>query len=127
MTEVVIGEAALFGSKQQRHTGRNLRSNPRDRIRQRNRLVLELPVSPGCCPDDQRAIRYGLSNARTFTRIRQQIGSAHGRFCLSERRAVRIHETKARESKIAHGARRGANVQRIPRGHQHHGYTVEKC
>src|SRR5579863_542582 len=44
---------------------------------------------------------------------------------LAKRRPVRIDHAQMREAEVTHGARGGANIERIARGNQHYTQTVE--
>jgi hypothetical protein len=80
--------------------------------------MLQFPVTDRRGTDDKGAIRDGLSHRLAFLRASQQRRGSDRGTCLAKRRVVRVHHSQMADSKVAHGASRRTNVERIARSHQ---------
>ena len=92
---------------------------------QRPNRLLKDPLAHSRCSDDEGAIGNGFGDGLAFFRLLQNVGGAHGRTRLPECGRIRIHEPQAVRSKIRHGARSCAYVQRIARTHEYDDEIVQ--
>src|SRR5207253_8165081 len=76
------------------------------------------------CTDHQRAIRYSLRQGLEFLRSGKQRRRSHGGTRFTEDQFEGVHYTQVQEAKVAHRARRRADVQRVPRVDQDHTQTI---
>src|SRR5439155_13996191 len=74
--------------------------------------------------DHQRAIRYSLRQGLEFLRSGKQRRRSHGGTRFTEDQFEGVHYTQVQEAKVAHRARRRADVQRVPRVDQDHTQTI---
>src|SRR5215471_558610 len=89
--------------------------------------MAEFPMSDRGRADDQRTIRDGVGNGAILLRLGQQVCSSHRRTCLTKGRFPRAHDAQVADTEIAHGARRGAQIQRIPRSYHYYTKAIEVC
>ena len=75
--------------------------------------------------DNQRAIRHRLRQGFEFLSLREQRCGSHGGTRFAKGQFEQIHHTQMQKAKVAHRACSGANIQRIPRVHQHHAQPFE--
>src|SRR5215471_16593039 len=73
----------------------------------------------------QSAIGYGFRNSFVFCGAGEQLRSSDCRPRFTKRRLVRIDQSEARETKVAHRPGRRANIERIARGNHNHAETIE--
>ena len=81
--------------------------------------MIEFAISNGSSPDHQGAISYRFGNTIKLLGSFQQRRTAHGRASLAECEPVGIDDAQTATSKVTHGTGRRADIQRIPRAHQH--------
>ena len=87
--------------------------------------MLQVAVSGYGGADDQFAIFDSLGDLVVLFGFGQQAGGADGRLRFAKCGFVGIHDAQAHDSKIAHGAGGGSDVERVARGYQHYAETVE--
>jgi hypothetical protein len=137
VAQVLVGKTEFFRSKQQGNPAGILRfglrgdcgsqsiaDQPCGVLRTMNG-VLQFAIANGRRSDNQRAIGHGKGNAIEELCLFQDFRRPNSRTGLAEGRIVRIHYTQGAKSEIAHGACRGAYVQRVPRSHQDYAKMVE--
>ncbi len=86
--------------------------------------VLQGAVTHGRGADDERAIGHGFGDGGEFFRRGEDLGGADGRAGVAKGRGEGIDHAQASETEIAHGARGGANVERVARGYQNDAQAV---
>ena len=86
--------------------------------------MLQRAMADGSGADHQGAIRDGLGQRADIRGRLQHVLRLHGGAGFAKRDVVRIHQPQFGESEIAHGARGGADVQRIARRHQDHAERI---
>src|SRR5215469_12620513 len=86
---------------------------------------MQFPVP--CCRSayNQSAIGHSFRNGFVFCSAGKQLRGPNRRARLTKRRLIRIHQSEATESKIAHRPRGCADVERIPRRDKNHAETIE--
>ncbi len=72
------------------------------------------PVLRGRRSNHERAIRHRIGNTGKHARSLQHVRAPDGGNGLPKRRIVRIYQAQIREPEIRHGARRRADIQRVP-------------
>ncbi len=87
--------------------------------------VLQDAAADGGGSNHERAVGDGFCNGVVLFGLRKQRGSSDGRTRFAKGRVVGVHQAQAKEAKVAHGARRSANVERIARGHEDDAQAVE--
>src|SRR5581483_7477771 len=111
MAEITVGEPHLLRSKEKRHAaGCELPADDPCALFQPPQWVSQFAVSQGGSAHHQRALGYRIGDALEFLRVLEQTGCAHGGTRFAERNLVGIHDAQTRESEIAQGASRGADV-----------------
>ena len=125
MAEVFIGEATLLRAEKQgnKAAGRMLAQMTRGLVEPADR-VLQLPKSYGGGPNNKRAILDGFSDGLELFGFGEQRRGADGGTGLAKSQIVGVHDAKMEKAKVAHGARGGADVERVARGHKHHPQPV---
>ena len=68
--------------------------------------------------DHQGAVGDGFGQRRVLPGRGEHVARMNRRAGFAERHVVRIHQAQLGEAEVAHGSRRGADVQRVPRRHQ---------
>ena len=86
--------------------------------------VLQLSMADGGGADDQRTVRNGLGDGCEDLCIGQDGGGSDGRASLAKGKVVWLHQAQISEAKIAHGTRRGPDVQRVSRRYQNDAKTI---
>lgn len=126
MAEVFFGKANFFGAEEQSDAagGKTLADETCALLQTVNRLLGFARADRGGS-NDESAIGDGFGDGFEFLCVGKKRGSAHGGARFAKRWIVGVDYAKVSESEIAHGARAGANVQRIARRHQHHTQPVE--
>ena len=86
--------------------------------------MLQIPVPHRRRTHDQRAIGDRLAHAAVLLCFSQHVPGIHRGTRLAKRHFVGIHDTQPAKAEVAHGASRGADVERIARIHQHDAQPV---
>src|SRR5215471_1569255 len=73
----------------------------------------------------QSAIGYGFRNSFVFCGAGEQLRSSDCRPRFTKRRLVRIDQSEARETKVAHRPRRRPDIERIARGNKNDAKILE--
>jgi hypothetical protein len=117
MAEVFIGEATLFRTEKQGNTaaGRMLAEEAGGLV-QAAHGVLQLPKANRSGSNNESAILDGFSNGLEFFGFGEQRRGADGGTGLAKCQFVGVHDAKMEKAEIAHGARGGADVERVARG-----------
>ena len=117
MAEVFIAEATLFRTEKKgnKATSKMLAQRTRGSVEPADR-VLQLPKSHGSCSHHKGAIPDGFSDGLEFFGFGEQRRGADRRTGLAKRQFVGVHDAKMEKTEIAHGARGGADVERVARG-----------
>ena len=93
MAESIVGEANLFGSKQDGDAAcMKLLANSTRTVFQTAQGVVQFAVPDGCGADNEFAIRDSLCNSREFAGTCEQIGSADGGTSFTEGRVKGSHD-----------------------------------
>ncbi len=120
VAQILVREAEPLRAKQKRHRARPqlLAYKPGARFKPSDGM-LQFPVTDRRRPHHQRAIGHSLGHAGKLLRGRKNPSrSPNRRTRLAKCPFVRVHHPQTGEAEIAHGPRRGANVERIARRHQ---------
>src|SRR5580692_9501948 len=121
MTERGIREPELLRAKQQRDPARSpLLTDEARTIFQPPERVLQFPVTDRRGSDDKRAICDGLGHRLALLRASQQRRRPDRGTRLAKASVVWVDHSQMGKSKVAHGARSRANVERIARSYQDH-------
>lgn len=126
MAEVLIRKAALFRSKEQGNAAsRETLSNPASALLEVSDRMLRLAAVQRGSADNQRAVGYGFRDRLEFLGTREQRLGSNGRTRFPKCQFERIHNSQMKEPKIAHGARRGPNVERVARRNQNNAQSFK--
>src|SRR5205823_4859928 len=119
--KVFVRKPALFRTKKKRNpSGVEPLSNKPPALLQIAHLFFRIPPAEGVRAHKERKPSNTLLHELESSALRDQWCRAHRRTRIAKRQFVGIHHTQMQKAKIAHRAGRGADVQRIPRVHQHH-------
>jgi len=120
MAQIFIGEAALFRTEQKGDMagGETLAEKSGGLIEAANR-VLQPSRANGGGSDNERAILDGFGDGLEFRGLPKQRLGANSGTRLAKRQLIGIHDAQMEEAKVAQGAGRCANVERIARCNEH--------
>ncbi len=83
-----------------------------------------MPKANGSGSHHKGAILDGFSDGLELFGFGEQRRGADGGTGLAKGQFVGVHNAKMEKAKVAHGARGGADVERVARGHKHHPQPV---
>ena len=125
MAHIVIAEAEFLRAEQEGdRNGRELLANNASGSFKTPQRMFQSAMPFRSSSDDQRTIGHGVGHSRKFAGILQNALRLHRRFRFAKRDFVRIDQSEFEESKVAHGARSRADVQRIARRRKHHSQRI---
>lgn len=125
MAEVLIGEPTLLRTEQKgnKAAGKILTQMTRGLVEPADR-VLQLPKSHGSGPNNKGAILDSFSDGLELFRSGEQRRGADGGTGLAKGQFVGVHDAKMEKAEVAHGARGGADVERVARGDKYNPQPV---
>src|SRR5712692_1090431 len=126
MAEVLIRKAALFRAEEKSHAARceTLADYPCGFFDPSD-MVSWIAAAERRCAHNQRTVRDGFRDTLELLRSCQQRRGPHGSPRFAKCQFEGLYHAQMRESEIAHRARRGADVERVPRVDQHHAQPFE--
>lgn len=116
MAEVFVGKAALLRSEKEGHTAADemLANEPSGLIWAADGVV-QLALADGGGSDNQCAVLNSFGHGPEFFGASEQRIGANGRTCLAKSQLVRVYDPKMEETKVAHSAGGGADVEWVSR------------
>ena len=126
VADVLIGEAALFRTKEKGDAAAP------EALADEARGFVEAPdgvpqfaAADGGGSDDEGAVCDGVGHGLEFLGAGEQRRSSDSGTRFAKRQLERIHHPEMKEAEIAHGAGGGADVQRVARIHEDDAQVVE--
>jgi hypothetical protein len=125
IAKVFIRKTALLRTEKQRDAAtREMLPERTSRLIQAADRVLQLSLTHGGCSDDECAVLNGFGEVLELFRASKQRYSADGGTRFSKGQLIRVDDPKMKETEVAHGASRSANVERIARSDKNDTQTV---
>jgi hypothetical protein len=119
VAEVFVREPALLRTKEKSDTasGKMLADVTSSLLKTANG-VLQLTQADRGGSDYESAIRDGFAEGFELFGFGEHRRGSDGRTRLAKSEFIRVHHAEMKKAEVAHGAGRGANVERIARGDQ---------
>ena len=117
MAEVLVGEATLLRAKQNSNkaTDKMLAEEACGLVQAADR-VLQLPKAHGSGAHNQGAIFDGLRDGLELFGFGEQRLGTNGGTGFAKGQFVGIYDAQMEKAEVAHGARGGADIERVARG-----------
>ena len=127
VAHIFIREAEFFRAEQQSAAsgGGEVRANERSAHFQPLERVLEIAMSDGGGPYNQRAIGHGVGDGFELFGASEEVGRPDGGTRPLESDVVRIDYAEVLKSEIAHGTGGRSDIERIARVHQDDAQMIE--